>query len=88
MHAAPPGLPDGLFNNFQTKKSELWVNFGVVLQWKMLVYICILWTFGQFLRTLGRFYGHLVYFVVIWYMFPVFGNVLPRKIWQPCAAHV
>jgi hypothetical protein len=21
-------------------------------------------------------------------MFPVFGNVLPRKIWQPCAAHV
>jgi hypothetical protein len=29
------------------------------------------------LRPLEIFYGHLVYFVVIWY----FG---PRKIWQPC----
>jgi hypothetical protein len=25
----------------------------------------------------------LVYFVVIWYIFPHFGILKPRKIWQP-----
>jgi hypothetical protein len=28
------------------------------------------------------FYGHLVYFMVIWYFFQ-FWFVMPRKIWQP-----
>jgi hypothetical protein len=39
-------------------KIPIWVNFGGywVLQWKMLLHI---------------FYGHFVYFMVIWYIFPV-----------------
>jgi hypothetical protein len=31
------------------------------------------------------FYGHLVYFVVIWYILTRFGYFVPRKIWQPCS---
>jgi hypothetical protein len=39
--------------------------------------------------TLWRFvifYGHLVYLLVIWYIFP-FWYVVPIKIWQPCGGH-
>jgi hypothetical protein len=49
------------------------------------------------MEDVGIFYGHLVYFTVIWYtlwpfgifygylvhLFP-FWYVAPRKIWQPC----
>jgi hypothetical protein len=45
-----------------------------ILQWNMLVYIT---------RPFGLFYCYLVYFMVIWYIFP-FWDVVPRKIWQPC----
>jgi hypothetical protein len=31
------------------------------------------------------FYGHLVYFVVIWYIFYPFWYFGPRNIWQPCS---
>jgi hypothetical protein len=34
------------------------------------------------------FYGHLVYFVVIWYIFTRFGFFGARKIWQPCGEAV
>jgi hypothetical protein len=37
----------------------------------MLVYYMCIWSI---LRPLEIFYGHLVYFVVIWYIFPRFGN--------------
>jgi hypothetical protein len=30
------------------------------------------------------FYEFLVYFVSIWYIFPPFWYVAPKKIWQPC----
>jgi hypothetical protein len=53
---------------FQTKNP----NFGKfcrVLQWKILVYFMTIWSI---LRPFGIFYGHLVYFAVIWYIFPVF----------------
>jgi hypothetical protein len=36
-------------------------------------------------RPNGLFYGHLVQFVVIWYLFYPFWYVVLRKIWQPCA---
>jgi hypothetical protein len=42
--------------------------------------ICILSPFGLFY---GHFYGRLVYFVVIWYIFSRIGMFGPRKIWQP-----
>jgi hypothetical protein len=52
---------------FKTITSNL-CTFWAVLQWKIFVYfmdiLSILWPFDIF-------YGHLVYFVVIWYIFPV-----------------
>jgi hypothetical protein len=46
--------------------------------------ISILWTFGQFLRTLGTYiYRHLVYFVAIWYFFSRFGMLLQEKSGNP-----
>jgi hypothetical protein len=32
---------------------------------------------------IGKFYGHLVYFVVIWYLFPRFGMLYPEKSGNP-----
>jgi hypothetical protein len=53
---------------FQTKKSDLG-KFGRVLQWKMFVFYLAIWSILWLFVT---FYGHLVYFMVIWYIFPVF----------------
>jgi hypothetical protein len=48
-------------------------------------YLRIFYDHFGILRPFGVFYGHLVYFVVIWYVyiFP-FWYVTPTKIWQPC----
>jgi hypothetical protein len=54
------GLPDGLFSN---QKSQFWVNFGVSCNGRCWY---ILWPFDQF-------YGHLVYIMAIWHIFPRFG---------------
>jgi hypothetical protein len=41
------------------------------------------------MKIFGIFYGHLVYFVAVWYILWLFGMfypfwyVVPRKIWQP-----
>jgi hypothetical protein len=40
------------------------------------------------LLLLEIFYGHLVYFVAIWYIFAPFWYFVPRKIWQPCTKRV
>jgi hypothetical protein len=53
---------------FQTKNRNLG-KFWRVLQWKMLVYFMEILSI---LRTFDVFYGHLVYFAVIWYLFPPF----------------
>jgi hypothetical protein len=71
------GLPDGIF---QTKNPD-WVNFGGSRNGS---YWYILWSFGLFychlvyvfcdhLVHVGIFCGHLVYFVVIWYILWSFG---------------
>jgi hypothetical protein len=61
----------------------IWVHF-----WGPLRGNCcyILWPFGIF-------YGYLVYFIAIWYSLPSFGIVFPffgglnrKNIWQPCRA--
>jgi hypothetical protein len=54
---------------FQTKNTNLGKFWGV-LQWKILVYFMIFWSI---LRPLEIFYGHLIYFVVIWYISLRFG---------------
>jgi hypothetical protein len=59
------GLPDGLFSNQKTTLGKFW-RF---LLWKILVYFMTIWSI---LWPLEIFYGHLVYFVVIWYIFPHF----------------
>jgi hypothetical protein len=45
----------------------------------MLAYFMTIW---YILLPIGKFYGHLVHFVVIWYISP-FWYFVPRKIWQP-----
>jgi hypothetical protein len=52
---------------FQAKNSNLG-KFRRVLQWKTLVYFRTIWSY---LRPFSIFCGHLVYFMVIWYIFPV-----------------
>jgi hypothetical protein len=65
---------------FQTKIPNLG-KFWRVLQWKMLVYFVAI---RSILRSFCIFSGHLLLFVVIWYIFPRFGTYLaPRKIWHP-----
>jgi hypothetical protein len=58
---------------FQTKNPNLG-KFWMVLEWKELVY------FKATRSIILPFYGHSVYFVVIWY-FPRFGMSY-QKIWQ------
>jgi hypothetical protein len=60
---------------FQTKNSSLG-KFWRVLQLKIFLYVC--YAHLAFLHQFGIFCAHLVYFVVIWSIFP------KEKIWQPC----
>jgi hypothetical protein len=59
----------------------IWVNFeDVGIFCGHLVYILHIWPSGIFCGHLVYiFYAHLVYFVVIWY---IFWYVAPRTIWQ------
>jgi hypothetical protein len=76
-----PGLPHGI-NIFQRKIPFL-VNFGGPWKGKgWYTYSIAIWSI---LRPFGIFYGHLIgNLVTIWYIFPLFGILLLRKIWQPC----
>jgi hypothetical protein len=62
--------------SFQTKKIPILGKFWTVLQWKTLVYFMTIWSI---LRPLKIFSGHLVYFVIIWYIFPRFGILYQEK---------
>jgi hypothetical protein len=46
----------------------------------MLVYFMVI---GYILLSFDIFNGHLVYFVVIWYIFSTYWYIVPRKICQP-----
>jgi hypothetical protein len=66
---------------FQTKNP----NFGKflrALQWKILVSFMIIWSLSL---PLEIFYGHLVYFVVIWYISRRFGILYQEKSGIPVA---
>jgi hypothetical protein len=64
---------------FQTKNRNLG-KFWRVLQWKMLVYFMDIWSI---LQTFYIFHDHLVYQVVIWYIFPRFGIMHQQKSGNP-----
>jgi hypothetical protein len=58
-------------------------KFWKVLQWKVLVFLLPFFLVNSHMVYL--FYGYLVHFVVIWYIFAtIWVYVEPRKIWQPC----
>jgi hypothetical protein len=61
----------------QTKNPKLG-KFGMVLQWKMLVYFMDTWSI---LPSFVMFYGHLVY--VIGYIFSSFGILYEEKSGNP-----
>jgi uncharacterized membrane protein len=52
---------------FQTQNPNL-DKFWRALLWKMLVYFMTIW---NILRTFGIICGRLVFFVAIWYIFPI-----------------
>jgi hypothetical protein len=58
-------------------KIPIWVNFGGSSNGRGWY---ILW---PYFRPFGLFCGHLVHFMVIWYIF-LFWYVVLRKIWHPC----
>jgi hypothetical protein len=64
---------------FKTKNPNL-NEFWRALQWKMLVYVMVIWSI---LRPFGVFYDHLVHFVFIWYIFPTFGIMYQEKSGNP-----
>jgi hypothetical protein len=70
------GLPDGLFSNQNPNLGKFWR----VLLWKILLYFMTIW---PILRQLEILYGHLTYFVAIWYVFPRFGILDQGKSGNP-----
>jgi hypothetical protein len=69
---------------FQTKNPNLG-KFWQVLHWKMLVYFMDTWSI---LRSLVIFYGHLVWFAVIWYIFSRFGILYKEKYGNHAPTHI
>jgi hypothetical protein len=65
------GLPDGFFSNQKFQLGQTLEG----LRWEN-VDIGILWPFGIF-------YGHLVHFVFLWYIFSGFGIVYQEKSGNP-----
>jgi hypothetical protein len=64
---------------FQTKNTNLG-KFWRVLQWKMLLYFMAIWSI---LPQFGIFCGHLVYFMVSWYIFLSVGMLYQEKSGNP-----
>jgi hypothetical protein len=71
------GLPDGLFSNRKSK-------FGYILDGLALEDVGIFYGHLVHLWSFLIFNGHLVYFVVIWYIFPHFGISYQEKAGNPC----
>jgi hypothetical protein len=71
--------------SFQTKNPNLGI-FWRALDWKIWIYFMAIW---NILQTFGIFYGHLEYFMTIWYICVNlvhlfwFWYYVRRKIWQP-----
>jgi hypothetical protein len=63
-----PGLPDIPFSN-QDPRFE---KFFTALQWKRWAYFISIWSI---LWTFRKVYGHLVYLLLNWYIFPVLVSI-------------
>jgi hypothetical protein len=61
---------------FQNKNTNLG-KFPKVLLWTMLVYFM---TIGSVLRLFGIFCVHLVHFVFVWYIFPVWASCTKKNL--------
>jgi hypothetical protein len=61
---------------FQPKNPNL-DKFWRVLPWKMLVYFMAIWSI---FLPFGTFYGAWVYFVIVWYIFPVLVCCSPKNL--------
>jgi hypothetical protein len=76
----PPGLPDGLFSNQKSK-------FGQILEFLAMEDDGIF--YGQLVHFTYSFfvifYGHLVLFVVIGYIFSRFGILYQEQSGNPCS---
>jgi hypothetical protein len=85
-----PGLPDGIVSN----QISIWVNFGESCNSRYIVgifhvyYFTVIWY--TYLQSFDIFCSQLVYFLVIWNIFWLFGAFFPfwyvasSRIWQPC----
>jgi hypothetical protein len=71
-----PELPDGLFSNQKSK-------FEQILEGLAMENLSIFYDYLDFFRDIKIFNGHLVYFVVIWYIFPRFGILDQEKSGNP-----
>jgi hypothetical protein len=72
------GLPDGVFSNQKSKVRYILEGLAMEDVGKFNVHLV------YFMDIRIIFCGHLVHFLVIWYIFPRFGMLyVPRKIWQP-----
>jgi hypothetical protein len=60
-------------------KILIWANLGGT-KLNILFYYRAIWSI---LGPFGKFCGLWVYFMAIWYIFPVLVCFVPRKIWQP-----
>jgi hypothetical protein len=63
--------------------SDQKLQFGKILEGLAREDVGIFMAILSILQPTGIFYGHLVHFVVIWYIFCPFWYVAARKIWQP-----
>jgi hypothetical protein len=61
---------------FQTKNPNLG-KFWRALDWKILIYIMPIW---NILQIFVIFYNHLVHFMFIWYIFPVFVSCTKKNL--------
>jgi hypothetical protein len=52
----------------------------------MLLFLGPFWLF--YVQPNGKFYGHLVHFVVIWYIFPRFGMLYRDKPGNPVTMYI
>jgi hypothetical protein len=64
-------------------KIPIWVNFLRVLQWEMLISFMAIW---YIVLPIHIFYDHLVYFLLIWNIFPHFGMLKQDKSGNPDSA--
>jgi hypothetical protein len=64
---------------FQTKNPNLG-KFWRALDWTILIYFSAIW---NILAPFGIFYGHLVQFVFVWYIFSGFGTMCHEKSGNP-----